>query len=92
MRPLNTPATNPKNRYSTISVIRKTPYSLGGFPKSFSTLSRITLLSLGKDRAEAFNCAQPRKGHMNAFPGLLPRIEDPTTECKVTISMLASEI
>jgi hypothetical protein len=91
MRPLNTPATNPKNRYSTISVIRKTPYSLGGSRKTFSTLSRIKLLSPDKDPAEAFDCAGPRRGHMNAFPGVSPRLEDPTTECKVRISMLASE-
>jgi hypothetical protein len=92
MRPLNIPATNPKNIYSTISVIRKTPYSLGGSRKTFSALSRIKLLSFDKDPAEALDCAGPRKGHMNAFPGVSPRLEDPTTERKVRISMLASEV
>src|SRR3972149_9980132 len=73
MRPLNTPATNPKHRYSAISLIRKPPYSLGGSRKTFSTLLRIKLPSLDKDPAEAFDCAGPRRGHMNAFPGVSPR-------------------
>ena len=92
MRPLKTPATNPTNRHSTIFLICTTPYSGGGSRKTFSTLSRIKLLSLDKDRTEAFDCAGPTKGRLNAFPWASPRLEDPTTGCKVRISMLASQI
>jgi hypothetical protein len=73
-------------------LIYTTPYSGGGSRKTFSTLSRIKLLSLDKDRAEAFDRAGPTKGRLNAVPGVSPRLEDPTTECKVSISMPASQI
>jgi len=73
-------------------LIYTTPYSGGGSRKTFSTLSRLKLLSLDKDRAEPFDGAGPTKGRLNAFPGVSPRLEDPTTERKVRISMLASEI